>query len=221
MEPRDISKFTTMMAGIGELYGKDISAQLTDIYWRALKHYELQDVQRAFQVHVNNPDKGQFFPKPADVVRFIEGSGETKALQAWAKVEKAMIQVGRYQSVVFDDPLIHAVIEDMGGWIKLCAIKNEGLPFYANEFQKRYMGFVLKKPNLYPKYLCGASEQENAKNGFESAAPLLIGDAEKAVEVMRSGGGRLLEIQSLSQSIHEIMRQLPSVRHKTGDKEDE
>ncbi len=214
MEAHDISKFTTMMAGVGELYGKTISAQLTDIYWRALKNYELQDVQRAFQAHVHNPDKGQFFPKPADVVRYIEGSGETKALQAWAKVEKAMIQVGRYESVAFDDGIIHAVIDDMGGWVKLCAIKNDGLPFYANEFQKRYMGYVLKQPSRYPRYLCGISEQENTKNGFETAVPLLIGDACKAVEVIRHGGDKLLEIQHLSQSIHEIMRQLPHSRKK-------
>jgi hypothetical protein len=220
MEQRDIPKFSALMVGIGELYGKTISSQLTDIYWLAMKKYDLQDVQKAFNRHVNNPDGGQFFPKPADIVRLLEGSGETKALQAWAKVERAIIQVGRYQSVVFDDPLIHAVIEDMGGWIKLCTIKNEDLPFRANEFQKRYMGFVLKNPNRYPKYLCGISEQENAKNGFECAAPVLIGDADKAVEVIKSGGGKLLEVQTLSQSIHEIMRQLPNSRGK-GNKEDE
>lgn len=220
MEQLDALKFSTLMVGIGELYSKTISADLTNIYWLAMKKYDLQDVQKAFNTHVNNPDGGQFFPKPSDIVRIIEGSGETKALQAWAKVEKAIIQVGRYQSVAFDDGIIHAVIDDMGGWIKLCAIKNDGLPFYANEFQKRYMGYVLKKPNLCPRYLCGVSEQENTKNGFETAAPLLIGDAKKAVEVIRQGGDRLLEIQTLSQSIHEIMRQLPSSRAK-GNKEDE
>jgi hypothetical protein len=209
MQTSDISKFTAMMAGIGELYGKVISAQLTDIYWRALKTYELQDVHHAFHTHVNNPDCGQFFPKPADIVRFIDGSGESKALEAWAKVEKAIIQVGRYQSIVFDDPLIHAVLEDMGGWIKLCSVKNEAMPFCANEFRKRYLGFVMRNPKRHPKYLCGLSEAENVKNGFESAAPLLIGDAKKAELVMMSGGGLPLSIQELSQSINEIMRQLP------------
>ncbi len=126
-------------------------AHLIDIYWQVLKQYELEDVQNAFQSHIQNPDCGQFLPKPADIVRLIEGSGETKALLAWAKVERAVIQIGSYQSVVFDDPLIHAVIEDMGGWVKLCSMKNEQMPFYANEFQKRYMGYVNKKPESTPK----------------------------------------------------------------------
>src|SRR5688572_11086717 len=112
MKTSDVSKFSVMIAGVGELYGKAISEQLTAIYWQVLKRFELQDVQQALQTHINNPDCGQYFPKPADVVRFIEGSGETRALQAWTKVEQAIIQVGSYQSVVFDDPLIHAVLED-------------------------------------------------------------------------------------------------------------
>ena len=72
-----------MMVGIGEIYRATISKFLTDIYWKSLKHFEWQDVERALNAHIYNPDCGQFFPKPADVVRFIEGSGETRALQAW------------------------------------------------------------------------------------------------------------------------------------------
>lgn len=214
----DILKFTEMMGVVGELYGKTISPQLTDIYWRVLKQYELQDVRQAFLAHMTNPDCGQYFPKPADIVRFIDGSGETKALQAWAKVEKAIIQVGRYQSIAFDDPLIHAVIEDMGGWGKLCSMNNDQMPFCANEFQKRYMGFVSKKPNRHPKYLYGLTECENTKNGFDIVPPLLIGDAKKAEQVIIGGGGAPLLVHELSQSINEIMRRLPGSQV---EKEDE
>ncbi len=183
----DVSRFTTIMAGIGELYGKNISALLTDIYWRTLKGYEFEDVQKAFQAHIINPDCGQFFPKPSDIVRYIEGSGETKALLAWAKVEKAIVQIGSYQSVAFDDPLIHVVLEDMGGWVKLCSKNNSQMPFCANEFQKRYMDYVNKKPKRHPKYLLGIIEYENVKNGYAIEAPLLIGDPGKAEEVIKSG----------------------------------
>ena len=217
MEIRDISKFTSMMAGIGELYAKPLSAHLIDIYWQALKCFDLVDVQAALQTHINNPDCGQFFPKPADVVRFIEGSGETKALQAWAKVEKAIILVGGYQSIVFDDAIIHAVIEDMGGWIKLCTIKNEDLPFRANEFQKRYMGFISKSPNRHPKTLCGITEIDNAKNGYATDALLLIGDAKKAKQVIESGGGTPLSIQSLSQSVLGLLQKLPGSKAENDD----
>lgn len=210
METRDIKPFMKLIAGIGELYGKPISVPLTELYWQSLKCYELQDVQRALATHIHNPDCGQFFPKPADVVRFIEGSGETKALQAWAMVEKAIHQVGSYQSIAFDDSFIHAVIEDMGGWVKLCGTTVNELPFRANEFQKRYMGFVNKKPKRHPKYLPGITECDNAKNGFEIAPPLLVGDPKKAKLVMLSGGGTPLSVQGFNQSIAKIMQFLPN-----------
>ncbi len=214
MQTQDIPKFTTLMAGIGELYGKTISTQLIDIYWHVLRKYELIDVQNAFQTHVKNPDCGQFFPKPADIVRFIEGNGESKALLAWAKVERAVIQIGRYQSVAFDDSLIHAVIEDMGGWVKLCAMSNEQMPFIANEFQKRYMGYVNKKPERHPKYLWGLSECDNAKNGFEVEPPVLIGDASKAKEVLESGGGKALLTEPLEKSLSKIVLEISRSKSK-------
>jgi hypothetical protein len=200
-----------IMAVISELHGKSISGALTEIYWQTLKEFEWQDVERAFQSHIHNPDCGQYFPKPADIVRFIEGNGETKALQAWAKVEHAIHQVGRYESLSFDDPLIHAVLEDMGGWIKLCSVTLDELPFRANEFQKRYMGFVIKKPNRHPRYLCGIAEGENAKNGYAVKPPLLIGDPKKAEQVMISGGGQALSVQESYQPISVLIQHcLPS-----------
>lgn len=217
MLANDIPKFTAMIAGIGELYGKAISEALTDIYWQALKRFELSDVQQAFQSHINNPDCGQFFPKPADVVRFIEGCGETKALQAWAKVEKAICQVGSYQSIAFDDPLIHAVLEDMGGWTKLCSVTIDEMPNRANEFRKRYMGFVNKAPQRYPKYLCGITERENGKDGYSIKPPLLIGDPQKAEQVFLTGGGTPLLTQQLSQPMHELIQQLPILSEEYHD----
>lgn len=219
MQTCDVKIFSGLMAGVGELYNKTISAALTKIYWLTLKCYEIEDVQHAFNAHIHNPDCGQFFPKPADIVRFIEGSGETKALVAWTKVEKAIQQIGIYQSVAFDDPLIHAVLEDMGGWVKLCTVTDIQLPFCANEFQKRYMGFVLKKPNRHPRYLCGIIECDNTKNGYELEAPILLGDALKAEEVINTGGGTSLLQQQSSKSFSELILQIS--QSLTPNKKDE
>jgi len=217
MEKPDIPHFMKLIARVGEIYGKPISASLAELYWQSLECFEFEDVKKSLEAHVHNPDCGQFFPKPADIIRFIEGSGETKALTAWAMVEKAIHQVGRYQSIAFDDPLIHAALEDMGGWIKLCSVTSNELPFRANEFQKRYMGFLIKKPARYPKYLVGIIETDNAKNGFEIPFPLLIGNPAKAEEVIKRGGGTSLLVQTLTRSITEIMQQLSPLKPKDND----
>jgi hypothetical protein len=192
----DLIKFTTMLINLGELYGRNISEILTDLYWQSLKCFEFQDVKRALEAHIHNPDSGQYFPKPADLVRFIDGSGETKALQAWAKVEKTISQVGIYQNVVFDDPLIHAVLEDMGGWVKLCTTLSKELPFRAIEFQKRYMIFVIKPPGRYPKYCYGLIESVNAHHGYSIKSQLFVGDPKKAKQVILAGSDTALLINS-------------------------
>jgi len=211
MQANDILKFTTLIATIGELYGKEVSAELTDIYWKTLSRFEWEDIANAFGTHISNPDSGQFFPKPADIVRFIEGTGETKALQAWTKVEQAIRRAGGYCSLAFDDALIHRVLEDMGGWIKLCSLTSDAMPFYANEFQKRYMGFVLREPECYPPYLVGVIEQENAKNGYPRPPLVLIGHSEKAQNVIAKGNGASLMIQRC-QSLSAVLQKLTHVK---------
>ena len=206
MQTRDLPIFSSLIAAIGELYGKAISAPLTDIYWQALKSFEWQDVNRGFQAHIHNPDVGQYFPKPADIIRFIEGSGETKALKAWTNVEHAIHRVGKYESLAFDDPIIHAVLEEMGGWVKLCSTVCDEICFRAIEFQKRYMGFVLRKPSRYPKYLCGITESENAKNGYDIKPPVLVGDIQKAQQVMLAGGGTPVAIHASSESLASLIQ---------------
>jgi hypothetical protein len=198
MQNQDLIKFTAMLIEVGELYGKSITELLTDLYWQALNRFEFSAVKLALSAHINDPNHGQYFPKPADVVRFIEGSGEVKALQAWAKVYKAIVHIGAYQSVVFDDPLIHAVLEDLGGWLKLCATNTKELPFRANEFQQRYMMFVDQNPIRYPKYCYGITETVNAINGYATDQKLFIGELNKAEQVMKHGNSVALLINTKS-----------------------
>ena len=179
----DLLAFTAILVGIGVVYDKEIAEQLIDIYWQALKRFDLHEVKQAVEKHINDPDSGQYFPKPAALIKLIVGSSQQQALQAWSKVYKAILAIGAYQSVVFDDYLIHAILGDMGGWVNLCLTSLKDLPFKAQEFQKRYMMLLNKAPTSYPKYCCGINLQAD----YVSLEPLLIGDLDKAKEVMQKG----------------------------------
>ncbi|MFO0207809.1 MAG: DUF6475 domain-containing protein, partial [Betaproteobacteria bacterium] len=109
-----------MLSAVAAVYGREITPEVTAIYWAALAPYDLGAVRQAFDRHVRNPDAGQFLPKPADLIRMLGGTTADSAMQAWAKVEKAIRRVGGHESVVFDDALIHRCIDDMGGWVKVC-----------------------------------------------------------------------------------------------------
>ncbi|MGK9397207.1 hypothetical protein ACSJD8_03680 [Klebsiella variicola] len=99
MNDSEKPKFAQSMAAIGEIYGKDISEVMVGIYWNALKPYPVEDVMRSFQGHTRDTDNGQFFPKPADLLRHIEGNKDGKALMAWSKAYRAICSYGRRNSV--------------------------------------------------------------------------------------------------------------------------
>lgn len=187
MKTQDREPFAALMTGLGELYGKSLSPQLISIYWEGLREFDFADVKAAANLHVRNPDTGQFMPKIADVVKFIEGNTLTQAMRAWKKVMDATRLVGTYQSVVFDDALIHCVIADMGGWPEIGRISNDDLPFKAREFEKRYQGYKVRGPGSHLRQLSGIFEQQNGALGYKTEPPVLIGDQRHA-QIVYSGG---------------------------------
>jgi len=187
METRDRENFGKLLMAIGELYNKQVSASLVKIYWRVLETFVWEDVVNAFQAHVQDPDSGQFLPKPADIIRVIKGNSHSQGLQAWTKVDQAIRCVGPYQSVVFDDAIIHAVLQEMGGWIRICSVGEDELPFVAKEFQTRFNAYRYKAPQGYPRYLVGINEHQNRLNGGEVQPPRLLGDQTKAQAILSHG----------------------------------
>lgn len=121
----DYDNFINIMQLVSEQYGKNPSEGLISLYWNGLKNYEFSAVQDAIGRHLGNTDTGQFMPKIADIIRMLQGSSQDAAFSAWSKVDKAVRQVGPYDSVVFDDPLIHKVLHDMGGWMGICGKDDE------------------------------------------------------------------------------------------------
>jgi hypothetical protein len=189
METSDLQEFGTLWSDAREQVDKTTSPSQIDLAFEILKKYDINDIRAALVGHMSNPDTGQFAPKPADIVKHIEGSKGTRSARAWTKVEKAIRQVGSYQTVVFDDPTIHAVIDDLGGWIKICEVTEHELPFKAKEFETRYQGYALNGiPECWPKKLTGMCEHQNATQGFKSPPPVLIGNQERAQRVFDKGG---------------------------------
>jgi hypothetical protein len=196
MRDSDRQKFAQVMTGVAELYGKSLSDELLEIYWRSLAIYEIDSVTTALNRHVMNTEVGQFMPKPADVARAIEGSGTGRAGFAWTMVADAVKFVGSYETIVLDDPISQAVIADMGGWISLCeslqdrAIQGSNFPFVARDFERRYRAYLENPSTLkHPKSLTGRIDAENLPLGSPPRTPMLIGDRAKAQLVQE--GGRL------------------------------
>lgn len=190
MKPTDIEEFTNLLAGVHEFYGKKMSVFSTDVWIQTMQGYDLAAIRDALGRHAMNPDSGQFMPKPADVVRMIDGGTTDSALVAWSKFDKALRSVGPYMSVAFDDPIIHRVIEDMGGWTSFTMKTEEEWPFISNDFVKRYRGYSGRRITVEckPKML-GMIDADRESKGLNHDPKFLrlIGNKKKAVEVMRLG----------------------------------
>lgn len=188
MVEHELPEFSRTLLAVADYYGKELSENVVDLYWNGLREYDLASVKRALWAHARNPDSGQFMPKIADVARVMQGRTDDQAALAWSKVNQAVRRVGTYQCVVFDDPVIHRVIADMGGWVLIGSKDDKEWPFVAREFETRYRGYRMRDETPeYPPVLIGMANAHNGQQGFRLNPPILVGDERKA-DAVRLGG---------------------------------
>lgn len=188
MVESELVEFSKTLLAVADYYGRELSENVVDLYWNGLREYDLASVKRALWAHVRNPDTGQFMPKIADVAKVMQGRTDDQAAIAWSKVNQAVRRVGTYQCVVFDDPVIHRVVTDMGGWVHIGTKDEKEWPFVAREFETRYRGYRMRDETPeYPPVLIGMANAHNSQQGFRENPPILVGDERKASAV-RLGG---------------------------------
>lgn len=199
MEQADKQEFAKVLEATMVTYGREYSSMVLSIWWEALKRFDLPAVRAAFSRHIQDVDVGQYPPKPADILRILQGgTTQDRAFVAWSMVDKAIRHVGGFETVVFDDHLIHYVIDQMGGWGKLCDTPEDEMPYRAQEFQKRYRGAWHNPPQSFPAKLVGRLEHHNRQKGFLDwlEPPTLIGDEAACQQVISQGAeARPLQIR--------------------------
>lgn len=188
MKTTEYEQFERLLRGIYTFYRVELTSIHLEIWWRAMQKFDLRALQEAFSLHMLNPDNGQWLPKPADVVRLVAGGTADRALLAWSKFETAVQYVGQWDSVVFDDPIIHQVVDDMGGWRLLCGKPEKEWPFVKNDFVTRYRGYAVRPLVTYPSKLVGQIEAENMQHYPSSVPePKFVGDEARARMVLANG----------------------------------
>lgn len=194
MSPTDKSDFVSLVTDVLAYYGKPVSTFTLHVWWQACQNFELEQVSKAMTAHVTDAERGQFAPKVADIVRILSGTATDRAAMAWGKTLEAMSSVGAYSDVVFDDPAIHAVVDDLGGWPKLCRTETKDLGYVQHRFTESYRAYVGRGQFEYPRILPGDRSPDDlyAKRGLRPPKPAVVGDVEKARAVYRGGaiGGK-------------------------------
>ncbi len=190
------AQFQGMLNLVYETLGKDKpEARIVRAYFDSLKGFSIEEIAEALNRHMVDPDRGQWVPKPADIVRQIMGNTESNAELAWTLVDQAIRQVGPWQSVCFDNPISMRVIHDMGGWVKLCNTDEKNYPFVHKEFITRFRGYANRPTPDYPGKLIGSAEAHNAQGGHRQHNELVfIGDPQAAEAIHLSGQQSIAQI---------------------------
>lgn len=71
MNNSDAKKFNELFLTTCEIYAKKASDQVLRQYWRLLKAYDFKQVEDAFDRHQMDSKEGSFFPKPANILKFL------------------------------------------------------------------------------------------------------------------------------------------------------
>ena len=89
---------------------------------------------------------------------------------------KAKSKAGQYQSVKFDDPVVHSVLQLMGGWGAVCRLEgHDDEKWQRIDFEKTYKA-LQGSGKEHPQYLPGAAEVQNSAKGFDpNKTVVLIG----------------------------------------------
>lgn len=190
MRPEDKPELYTLVADALGYYGKNASEFTLQIWWEACQRYDIEQVRTAMTAHAMDPERGQFAPKVADLVRILDGTHTDRAQLAWGRVFEAAGSIGAYTDVAFDDPAIHATVEDLGGWIKICRSETKDLGYLQHRFCESYRAYMGRGQFGYPAVLGGdrSPDAMYAKRGLPPPKPRLIGDAHRAQLVIAGGG---------------------------------
>ena len=194
MKPSDFREFSKLVTDVMAYYRQDASNFTVQLFWNACQNVELEQLQKAFQSHCMDAERGVFPPKVADIVRVLDGTVTDRAALAWGKVLEAMSSVGAYSDVVFDDPAIHAAIEDCGGWVKVCRSQTEELSYLQHRFCQSHKAYTGRGQFEYQRRLIGdrSPDHEYANRGIPLPKPGIVGNVDKARLVYRGGnvGGK-------------------------------
>lgn len=174
MTHNEKNAFYALIADALGYWKQDVSEFALQVWWSGCQNFELKQVSMALSEHATDPDKGQFAPKVADIVRILGGTKTDRSLREWSRVNEAMSSVGAYSDVDFGDSATHAAIRDMGGWPKICRTELSQLSYLQHRFCELYKshdGHCEASPALVGDR---SPDETYRKRGIKPPEPVLI-----------------------------------------------
>ena len=175
MTNNDQQKFKELIALISETYGEQFSGAQIVMWSTLFKSVTIEQFENAVYAHISCPDTGMFTPKPANIMKFINGTTkqndqqlEDKADMAWLTITGEVKRVGSWGSLKMEDKQALAAVKSLGGWKFICSKTEAELVWLHKEFIATYKNFENTPVEALPNNLPGRILLENAKKKGES-----------------------------------------------------
>lgn len=204
MSPNEIAEFTQLVSDVHAYYRQPVSDFVLKVWLQACQPFTLEQVRKAMTAHVTDAERGVYAPKVADVVRVLSGTTTDRAALAWGKVLGAMSAVGAYTDVIFDDPAIHAAIEDLGGWVKICRGEIAELSYLQHRFCASHKAYTGRGQFDFQRKLLGdrSPDADYEKRGLPLPKPAIVGDREQALKVYELGSAAAKTAIAFDATVH-------------------
>ncbi|WP_338967448.1 hypothetical protein KST88_02555 [Fusobacterium nucleatum] len=144
----------------------DMSKEKINIYYLALSNLTMDQLNSAFISMVRNRVYKNF-PQVAEIIQYAthttENELDDRIVLAKQMLKNTIVRYGSYGSVEFADKGIHAVIDALDGWQKVCMMSADELEkFLTFEFPKIYKAYTRHN---YPvtQYYVGVHDVTNGQ----------------------------------------------------------
>jgi len=166
MDDLDKKAFAIEIYAVAEMCERKVSKELLLMYFNSLIEFDIEQVKLAISKHTKDPKHGSFFPKIADIIRYLpnkESNIEDKALLAWGQIIREMRRVGAYGSLKLDDRQALAAIKSVKSWKDLCMSPEKDLTWIKKEFLANYKVYENTPLESLPSSLAGLEDLKNHK----------------------------------------------------------
>lgn len=107
----DRERLLQTLAATYAYYDRELSQFVVQVWVEDLEGHPIDAVCAAFTAHRRDPQRGQWLPKTADILRQLQGDVEHEAQLAWGRVMEAATNGGRGEI----DNVSRQALHTMGG----------------------------------------------------------------------------------------------------------
>jgi hypothetical protein len=169
----DTARRYQLIAMLGRAFNREVDEPLLLAYRMALQDLTLPQFEAAAGRALAECGS---MPTPRDmrVIAGVDFRSETRASLAFDVLTRQVSLVGSYRSICFDDPILNATLNSLGGWVAVCETReSEWDSFFRQRFLKAYAAnYEARRGTMHAQ--TGISDRTNAFNGLESVHPVAM-----------------------------------------------